>query len=569
MVNLNLKNSLYQFRSFIASVRSSVLVALVLFFASGFALGQTQAELELRLEREAKYEAWKVIRRYQQYHRLVAKDDSTKFSRLFSENATHVMDVPFYNHNNEKVDQSVSEYIGMYERFFIEAKNNRVEVRPLHMNVKKGNAGLVIEVYCEKKFFGKIDVQGSDVVYPEAQHLLLTLAVKNGDELMEHWNSGASVRDRFASPPSLELKIESVRWDSTLQETYFLTLIDNQETKLIFPCREQVMVIAESSNWRLVKSNTENWVVRDSTGSSIDGIMSANRYNQEVSRSDVLKLRKIPGSSAKPWSWQFGVGTVAMNNRTVEDALGNQASWGLQHSEGIRVALGYLLKPSHRRFIWDVNFGIGVFNTQFEYMAQQITFDEASVDPDGFQYIRETAASDWGESIGENAVFAELSTMGLWAVSGESRSKLWLGVQGGYSVGMWSKVLTNSEAQVFHQGYYPELYGITIDEAGIYDFGSHNGSGTGQHQWKGSGQINLSGLIGVQVHPAWMVVGKIGGVRATRRAGDDELRYMDGTNTLNAASQQLQSLSLNCMTFSLGLRKRITGQDKIELECIE
>ena len=61
----------------------------------------------------------------------------------------------------------------------------------------------------------------------------------------------------------------------------------------------------------------------------------------------------------------------------------------------------------------------------------------------------------------------------------------------------------------------------------------------------------------------WMVVGKVGGVRVTRRAGDDELRYMDGTNTLNAASQQLQSLSLNGMAFSIGLRKRITeGRDR-------
>jgi len=64
-----------------------------------------------------------------------------------------------------------------------------------------------------------------------------------------------------------------------------------------------------------------------------------------------------------------------------------------------------------------------------------------------------------------------------------------------------------------------------------------------------------------------MLVGKVGGVRANRRAGDDELGYMDGTNTLNAASQQLQSLSLNGMAFSIGLRKRITGGDKIEKGC--
>ena len=67
MVNLNLKDSLYPIQSF-NLMQGRMLFALVIFFASGFALGQSQNELELRLEREAKYEAWKVIRRYQQNH---------------------------------------------------------------------------------------------------------------------------------------------------------------------------------------------------------------------------------------------------------------------------------------------------------------------------------------------------------------------------------------------------------------------------------------------------------------------------------------------------------------------
>ena len=565
MVNLNLKNSLYPIRGFIASARLSVLFALVLFFASGFALGQSQAEWEVRLEREAKYEAWKVIRRYQQNHGLDRSSSKSQFLRLFSENATHVLDVPFYNQNNEDVDLPVREYMGMYERFFTEAQNNRVEVRPLHMNVKRGNAGLAIEVYCEKKFFGKIDAQGSDVVYPEAQHLLLTLAVKNGGELMEHWNSGASVRDRFASPPSLELKIESAQWHP-IQETYFLALIENRvKSELIFPCEEQVKV-AESQNWRLVKSETECWVVRDLNGTFIDDVMYANRHDPEASQSEVLLPQQIPTSSIKPWNWQVGVGTLAKSNGSLEDALGNQASWVLHRASELHSSIGYSYQQSNR-LIWDVNFGMRASNAQFEYTAQKIAIDEGSVDPDGFEYIRQTTARDWVESISEKAVFTELSTSALWAVSGEPTRKLWLGAQAGYSVGFWSQVQTISEAQVFHQGYYPNLYGITIDEAGIYDFGSHNGSGSGQHQWKGGAQINVSGVFGIQVNPALMIVGKVGGVRVTRRAGDDELRYMDGTNTLNAASQQLQSLSLNGMAFSIGLRKRITGGEEIEKGC--
>ena len=565
MVNLNLKNSLYQIRSFIASVKSSLLVVLVLFFASGFALGQSHAEWEVRLEREAKYEAWKVIRRYQQNHGLDRSSSKSQFLRLFSENATHVLDVPFYNQNNEDLNLPVREYMGMYERFFAEAQNNRVEVRPLYMNVKRGGAGLAIEVYCEKIFFGKIDVQGSDVVYPEAQHLLLTLVVKNGDELMEHWNSGASVRGRFASPPSLELKIESVQWHP-VQDTYFLALIENiGKSELIFPCKEQSKV-AESEKWRLVKSETECWVVRDSNGTFIDGVMYANRYDREASQSEVLLPQQIPASSIKPWNWQVGVGAMAKSNGSLEDAIGNQASWALVRASGLYSAIGYSYQQSNR-FIWDVNFGIGVSNAQFEYTAQQIAFDEASVDPDGFQYIRQTNASYWAESINEKVAFAELSTLGLWAVSRESTRKLWLGAQVGFSAELWSQVQTNSTAQVFHQGYYPSLYGITINETGIYDFGSHNGSGSGQHQWKGGGQINVSGVVGLQVSPAWMIVGKVSGVRLTRRAGEDELGYMDGTNTLNAASQQLQSLTLNGMAFSIGLRKRLTGGEEIEKGC--
>ena len=68
--------------------------------------------------------------------------------------------------------------------------------------------------------------------------------------------------------------------------------------------------------------------------------------------------------------------------------LGNQASWGLDELQDARV-FGYFVQQSNR-FIWDVNFGIASFNAQFEYTAQQIAFDEASVDPDGFQYIRQT-----------------------------------------------------------------------------------------------------------------------------------------------------------------------------------
>ena len=70
MVNLSLEYMISEIRSFNAYVRSSVLFMLFLMLASGFSLGQSQADLELRLEREAKYEAWTVIQRYGNTHSL-------------------------------------------------------------------------------------------------------------------------------------------------------------------------------------------------------------------------------------------------------------------------------------------------------------------------------------------------------------------------------------------------------------------------------------------------------------------------------------------------------------------
>lgn len=566
MVNLNLEHRTPSIPGFLGFARASMLIAILLMLTGGFALGQSEAELELRLEREAKYEAWKVIRRYQQNHSLNNSTRQDKFFRLFSEKATHVLDVPFYNQNNEDVDLLVRDYMSMYALFFEEAKNNRVEVRPLHMDVKREQGGMYVEVYCQKKFLGEIDVLGSEVSYPNAQHLIFTMAVKNGNDLMEHWNSGVGNTNRYALPPSLELDIQGVHW-SPVQETYFLALIEKNcgKSELSFPCDKQVKIV-DSPNWRLMKSETECWVIRDSNGRFIDDVMHANQYGQEASQAEVLLLQQIPANIIKPWSWQVGIGGGAKSNGSVEDELGNQGSWNLQQAYGVHVGMGYSLEQTNQ-FIWDAAFSVGASTTQFEYKAPQVAFEGASVDPDGFQYIRQSTASEWIESNNEQAVFAEVSTMGLWSVPDASRRKLWLGLQGGYSVGIWSQVQTNSEAQVFHKGHYPELYGITIDETGIYDFGSHNGTGSGQYQWKGSGQINLSAVIGLQVNPELMLVGKVGGVRATRRAGDDELRYMDGTNILNAASQQLQSLTLNGMAFSIGLRKRITGGEEIKKGC--
>ena len=93
MVNQNLKIKISSIRCFKADARLNALLTIVLLLVSGFVLGQSQAELQLRLEREAKYEAWRVIREYESYHEWGFVND---FKLLFSNDATHIVDIPFF-----------------------------------------------------------------------------------------------------------------------------------------------------------------------------------------------------------------------------------------------------------------------------------------------------------------------------------------------------------------------------------------------------------------------------------------------------------------------------------------
>ena len=64
MVNLNLEYKIFEIQNFNVYMKPYMLSLVFLMLSGGFVHGQSQAELELRLERQAKYEAMKVIQRY-------------------------------------------------------------------------------------------------------------------------------------------------------------------------------------------------------------------------------------------------------------------------------------------------------------------------------------------------------------------------------------------------------------------------------------------------------------------------------------------------------------------------
>ena len=82
-------------------------------------------------------------------------------------------------------------------------------------------------------------------------------------------------------------------------------------------------MVAESQNWRLVKSETECWVVRGLQwlpSSTI--VMYANRHDPEASRIQrcyvlAADSQQVP---SRPWNWQVGVG-MAKSNGSVEGRL--------------------------------------------------------------------------------------------------------------------------------------------------------------------------------------------------------------------------------------------------------
>jgi len=122
------------------------------------------------------------------------------------------------------------------------------------------------------------------------------------------------------------------------------------------------------------------------------------------------------------------------------------------------------------------SFMAGLSHTKFssEIYSNSIYLENDLVDPDGFSYTRQSTFSDLFETFSFDITSFNV---GL-AIKPTSNKKLCL--SGQFSFPVLADLSYISLCSSKHQGYYNDLYGITINEDYIYDFGHYFSDGAGR-----------------------------------------------------------------------------------------
>jgi hypothetical protein len=118
---------------------------------------------------------------------------------------------------------------------------------------------------------------------------------------------------------------------------------------------------------------------------------------------------------------------------------------------------------------WSVKFGGGadVFNYQLNLASQHSKY--FAVDPDGDTYLRTNKVFNIRET--HNLVYA---TAPFILQKGFTFGKNSVYIQAVYYLMLKYSSSYNMDANATYSGYYEELFGLTISENGIYDFGTYD-----------------------------------------------------------------------------------------------
>ena len=121
----------------------------------------------------------------------------------------------------------------------------------------------------------------------------------------------------------------------------------------------------------------------------------------------------------------------------------------------------------------------GVVIDAFDYTLSipSLTYSYDDIDSDGGEYVRTVILTNYEETqkLDMQTVFAQLEAR----LNSKSKSK-WL--QGGFSIALGMGQVTvnsatyGSSSDAFFSGYYEDLYGLTIAENGVYNFGDFSGT---------------------------------------------------------------------------------------------
>jgi hypothetical protein len=451
---------------------------------------------------------------------------------LFTEDATHVNDVlP----NNGLFDGSldISYYHAVLSNY-VEVADNTVKIRvePFDLNyVDSSLRNVIVNNRETTRVEHKVEVSAfKDIVcdtdiglsYVEKLEVKLTVVV---------WQALDYDGLEF-----YQAKIQSVELlKPDINPFDYVVLAKSDLGNFELKCEDDLL-IDENESYLLYKT-FDNAMIFENLKSDVDDILLKD---EELSPELLAKKLGAKDQKNKRWGYELNYAILFDQGSTAESvdadilaSMSKSQNWSVGFN--LNGKIGSNLNSVFR-------FGVGyskmtsTLSMDFQEIKQQAT------DPDGYEYERQTFINELSEEASLDVFMPYLGFNISKPLGSKKQIEIGLDVSGCY--GILNSASYNSNASLFHQGYYEDLYGITIDEEYIYDFGAYQGDGEGE--WG-----NLNSVWRVQVGP--LVKQRLGqgisvqfkGLVAFQMIGfeaSSDESWHEGTTQLNSLDRHVTSI---------------------------
>ena len=526
-------------------------------------LGATPSFAQLledaRLEREARLAVFLNVKAYSSNASVGNAYESDDFMGLFSDTTVaHVIDFPMFNNVSAAETVSVAKYVRMYQSLFKD-RTRGMSLDLKHMTYSQAEGHLEIRSYVTKTFKGSTkenEWRFEDSVFE--RNLEMVWRCTNHGDLLDHWDNPMDSYGRKKATPKLDFRIHEVRWHRSQKDKWVMMV--NEGGLQAVSCGETEILRSSVPGKAIYVSESPNWVVRDSIGARADTKTSSPVFSVNDSPSIILEARSLQAKAdSRPWSWGL-TAAVRITSGNVDSEHVDDISTGSNVGAAFMASLGWAIVQNHEEIL-DVWIGAGASVQQHDLNAGSVYFEEQATDPDYFAYLRQTRAEGWNESLSETLGALSLGMRYLKRISIDPKGGMnYVGLSAGMTQFMQASTSFENSSTVIRQGYYEALFGITIDENGIYDFGTYNASGkSSSTSWSSASAFPIHAVFARKRNALtpWMTLIEVGPSFHSRIGKPSTEGPFVSNSQLRSAFLESNQFTFVNLDVRIGIRKRI------------
>ena len=410
-----------------------------------------------------------------------------------------------------------------------------------------------------KRFLGVTNSDGWKFESPQfTQNLEITWNCTDLSELIGYWASQDRGRSNRVRKPELPFHVTAVEWAESHEDLY-VALVDESNITAEIECGGNSLPGPRESLAIYLNENP-TWIVRDGAGEVADYTFEAPHFTDIDSTKEVLRPQSLQtAGEKKPWNFTLFGGITQLATGTLSSSMFDSAT--LQSSLGFVLGAsgGYSILRSHEDKL-DLFATCAFTSRKLSVGVATLGYSYDDVDPDNFAYERLTAGTNWSEDLSETSVVFGIGTRYLRRIIDNPSGSQWhAGAAIETYVGLVSETHFSNQAEAVFSGFYEDLYGITIDENGIYDFGTFSTTGEGDKSWARAYGFPVRGVLGYKTNELsalsfLLELGPTLHVRNGNALDQPDFLTPDGLNSVVHQSDNVRFVTLDCR---MGIRKRI------------